>query len=64
MVNRVQATLNYSLDNGRPIDYYFYDPDPSLPLNPPGTDVKQVEIENGWPRAASFSADREGFEIK
>jgi hypothetical protein len=64
MANSVLATVNYSLDNGRPIDYYFYDPDPSLKLNPPGTDVQRVEIEDGWPRASSFSADREGFEIK
>ena len=63
-MDSVQAKLNYSLDNGRPIDYYFYDPDPTLLLNPPGTDVHQVNIENGWPRAASFSADREGFEIR
>jgi hypothetical protein len=64
MANSVLAELNYSADNGRPIDYYFYEPDPELKLNPPGTDVRKVEIEDGWPRADKFSADREGFEIK
>lgn len=62
--DRVKASLNYSLDNGRPIDYYFYEPDPSLELNPPGTDEQEVEIHNAWPKADNFSLDREGFEIK
>ena len=30
----VRATMNYSVDNGIPPDYYFYEPDPSLKLNP------------------------------
>ena len=47
----VRAEINYSVDNGRPIDYYFYDPDPALDLNPPGTDIREVEISDGWPRA-------------
>ena len=59
----VRTTLNYSVDNGIPPDYYFYEPDPAVRLNPPGTDVREVEIHNGWPDAARFSADREGFEI-
>lgn len=59
----VRATLHYSVDNGIPPDYYFYEPDPAITLNPPGTDLREVEVEDGWPRAASFSADREGFEI-
>lgn len=63
-INSVRAEINYSVDNGRPIDYYFYDPDPSLELNPPGTDVREVEIRDGWPMADKFDVDREGFEIK
>jgi hypothetical protein len=59
----VRATLNYSVDNGIPPDYYFYEPDPSVKLNPPGTDAREVQIEDGWPQADRFSADREGFEI-
>ena len=60
----VRATLNYSVDNGRPPDYYFYEPDTPVELNPPGTDPHEVAIHNGWPSVASFSADREGFELK
>ena len=63
MANRVIADINYSIDNGRPIDYYFYEPDPSVKLNPPGTETKPMPIEDGWPKARSLSADREGFEI-
>lgn len=59
----VRATVQYTVDNGIPPDYYFYEPDPSVKLNPPGTDPHEVEIENGWPKVAEFSADREGFEL-
>ena len=60
----VRAKLNYSVDNGRPIDYYFYEPDPPQELNPPGTDVREMEIHDGWPLADKFDVDREGFDIK
>jgi hypothetical protein len=59
----VSATMNYSVDNGRPIDYYFYEPDPALELNPPGTDVRGVQIHDGWADRSSLSVDREGFEL-
>lgn len=59
----VRATLNYSVDNGRPIDYYFYEPDAALELNPPGTDLHEVDIHDGWPQVDQFSLDREGFEL-
>jgi len=59
----VRATLNYSVDNGIPPDYYFYEPDPSVKLNPPGTDVREVSIHDGWPLVDQLSLDREGFEL-
>lgn len=59
----VRATLNYSVDNGIPPDYYFYEPDPGVQLNPPGTDPHEVDIHDGWPRVDQFSLDREGFEL-
>lgn len=59
----VRATLNYSVDNGRPIDYWFYEPGPEVEKNPPGTDPREMPIEDGWPRVGRFSADREGFEL-
>jgi len=60
----VRATLNYSVDNGIPPDYYFYEPDASVKLNPPGTDAHEVQIEDGWPAVDRFSVDREGFELR
>jgi hypothetical protein len=59
----VRATLNYSVDNGVAPDYYFYEPDAPVKLNPPGTDAREVDIHDGWPEASQLSADREGFEI-
>jgi hypothetical protein len=59
----VRATMNYSVDNGIPPDYYFYEPDPSIQLNPPGTDVEEVDIHNGWAEVDRLSADKEGFEL-
>jgi hypothetical protein len=59
----VRATLNYSVDNGVAPDYYFYEPDPSVKLNPPGTDPRDVEIHDAWPIADLLLADREGFEL-
>ena len=60
----VRATLNYSVDNGIPPDYYFYEPDPSVKLNPPGTDPQEVAIHDGWPEVDRFSPDREGFALQ
>jgi hypothetical protein len=59
----VRATMQYTVDNGVPPDYYFYEPDPSVKLNPPGTDLQPVDVHNGWPRVREFSVDREGFEL-
>jgi hypothetical protein len=59
----VRATLNYSVDNGIAPDYYFYEPDPAVKLNPPGTDVQEMTIHNGWPEVERLSVDREGFEL-
>lgn len=63
MQTPVRAKINYTVDNGIPPDYYFYEPDPSVIQNPPGTDLREVEIADGWPDAARFHADREGFEL-
>jgi hypothetical protein len=59
----VRATLNYSVDNGVPPDYYFYEPESSVKLNPPGTDAQEVTIEDAWPLVDQLSADRQGFEL-
>jgi hypothetical protein len=59
----VRATLNYSVDNGIPPDYYFYEPDASVKLNPPGTDPQEVTITDAWPLVHTLSADKQGFEL-
>ncbi len=59
----VTATMNYSVDNGIPPDYYFYEPDPGVKLNPPGTDPREVVIHDAWPDVDRLSLDREGFEL-
>ena len=59
----VPALLNYSVDNGTAPDYYFYEPDPSVKLNPPGTDPQAVVINDAWPIVDTLSADRQGFEL-
>ena len=64
MPGSVRASMNYTVDNGTPPDYYFYEPDPSVKLNPPGTDPREVEIFDGWPQVDTFSLDREGFALK
>lgn len=63
-IQSVRGVMNYTVDNGLPPDYYFYEPDPSLKLNPPGTDAREVDIEDGWDRAEQFNVDREGFELR
>lgn len=60
---KIRATINYTVDNGTPPDYYFYEPEPSVKLNPPGTDVREVDIHDAWPLRGQLSADREGFEL-
>lgn len=60
----VHATINYTVDNGIPSDYYFYDPEPGTKLNPPGTDARDVVIRNGWPTVDALDLDREGFVLK
>jgi len=62
-MSSVKAEINYSADNGRPIDYYFYEPDPALELNPPGTDARTVDIHNAWNQVDKFSVDKQGFEL-
>lgn len=60
----VNATMNYTVDNGRPPDYYFYEPDPAVTLNPPGGDPQIVKIYDGWPSVAQFSLDQQGFVLR
>ena len=58
----VRTKMNYTVDNGVPPDYYFYEPEPGTIKNPPGGDPREVEVRDGWPQLNEFSIDREGFE--
>lgn len=59
----VKTSMNYSVDNGRPIDYYFYEPEPGLQLNPPGTEAQDVLVHDAWGEVDQLSVNREGFEL-
>jgi hypothetical protein len=59
----IQATLNYSVDNGIPPGYYFYEPGPHVKLNPPGTDLREVDIHDAWSEVNTINLDKEGFEL-
>lgn len=58
----VKATLNYTVDNGAAPDYYFYEPEEEVKLNPPGTDPREVMIHDAWSIKDALSLDKEGFE--
>jgi len=60
---RVTVELLYSADNGRPLDYFFFEPDASIERNPPGTDPRRVEMHPAWPVSDQLNVDREGFEL-
>ena len=59
----VTSSINYSVDNGSPLEYYLYEPGPSVTVNRPGTDIREVCIHDAWSQADQCSVDREGFEI-
>lgn len=59
----VRATMYYSVDNGRRLDTWFYEPETPVEPNPPGTEAREVLVHDGWALAGRCSADREGFEI-
>ncbi len=61
--NALRATMFYTADNGRPPDYFFYDPGPEHVPNPPGNDPREVLIHDAWNEAGRLSLDREGFEL-
>ncbi len=60
----VRASINYSHDIGRPIDYYFYEPAPGTQKDESGTDLQEVEVHDGWPHVNEFTVDKQGFELK
>ena len=41
---KVLGQINYTVDNGKEPSYYFYVPEEEVEMNPPGTDVHDVEV--------------------
>ena len=62
--NFVRSNFNYTLDDGRVPEVYFYEPPPGTVVHQPGNDAHEMAITDGWSRADSFSLDREGFALK
>ena len=60
----VRATLNYTLDNGKLPEVYFYDPPPGTAVHAPGDDTQEVSIHDAWDKAGDFEVDREGFALE
>ena len=53
---KVLGHINYTVDNGKEPSYCFYEPKEKVGM-PPGTDVNDVEDQNGWPMVDQLSVD-------
>lgn len=60
----VRASFNYTLDTGVEPEIYFYGTPQGTPMREPGDDPHEMEVQDGWFRAQSFSVDREGFALR
>jgi hypothetical protein len=60
----VRSTFNYTRDTGITPEIWFYEPPPGTEARTPGDDPREMSIQDGWPRAGSFSLDREGFALR
>ena len=60
----VRSNFNYTLDDGKVPEVYFYEPPPGTVISPPGNDPHRMRIDDGWSRADTFALDREGFALK
>ena len=62
--SEVRATFNYTKDVSPQLtELYFYETDKAKDIHEPGDDPKELAVADGWHRADSFSADKEGFSI-
>lgn len=58
----VRATFNFTKDLGDKLtELYFYESEKAKDIHEPGDDAHEVDVFDGWDRAASFSIDKEGF---
>ena len=60
----LQASFNYTADDGSVPEVWFYEPPPGTAPHPPGNDPRSMPVHDGWPLAARFSLDREGFALR
>jgi hypothetical protein len=60
----VRSTFNYTRDTGVVPEVYFYEPPQGTEPHRPGDDPREMTVYDGWPRAGSFSLDREGFALR
>ena len=61
---KVLGKINYNVDNGKEPSYYFCESEEKVEMSPPGTDVHDLEVQNGWPMVDQLSVDEIGFELR
>ena len=59
----VRSKFNYTIDDGKVPEVFFYEPPPGTVVNLPGNDPQEMRITDGWAKAESFSLDRHGFAL-
>jgi glutathione S-transferase len=59
----VRSLFNYTKNVDKLTELYFYDSEAAKDIHEPGDDPHEMTVTNGWHRADSFSADKEGFSI-
>ena len=60
----VRTKINYSKDiPEKPCEIYFYDAEGAKDIREPGDDLQEIVVTDGWSRAKTFSADKEGFSL-
>ena len=60
----VKTIINYTKDiKDKPCELYFYENEASKHVHDPGDDPREIAVADGWHRANTFSADKEGFSL-
>ena len=59
----VKGEFNYTKQLDKPPEIYFYDTEAAKTVHEPGDDPRETTVTDGWPRAPSFSVDKEGFAL-
>lgn len=59
----VRTTVNYTQAVDGLTELYFYETDQAKNIHAPGDAPVEVSMHDGWPHAASFDVDRNGFSV-